>query len=68
MALPEDYNGQPRTSDGRFGRGKQNGSRSKNRGIGAKPGVQTAGMFDMPPIYAPKPKHKPQNWRDGMKG
>ncbi len=68
MAKTKDYNGQPRSDDGRFGRGKQNGSRSKNRGIGAKPSVQTAGMFDMPPINSPKPKYKPKNWRDGMEG
>ena len=63
MAETKDYNGQPRKEDGRFGRGKQNGNRSKNRSLGAKPSSNTAGLFEMPPVYAPKPKYKPGEGR-----
>jgi len=56
---PSEYNGQPRDKKGRFGRGKQNGSRSKGRNIGAKP-VEVAGLFSLPPVGVGNPKNLPE--------
>jgi hypothetical protein len=47
-----DYNGQPRTADGKFSRGKQNGSRAKGRHLGAR---NMAGINHLPPYHAPRP-------------
>jgi len=53
-----DYNGQPRSADGRFARGKQKrGSRTKGRNLGAQ--AQTAGLYSLPPYHAPRPKRRP---------
>jgi hypothetical protein len=56
---PSDYDGQPRSKNGRFGRGKQNGSRSKGRNLGAKPGKDLAGLFSLPPVRSGLPNFKP---------
>ena len=55
---PSEYNGQPRNKNGRFGRGKQNGSRAKGRNIGAKPS-DVAGLFSLPPVRSGLPSFKP---------
>ncbi len=56
---PKDYKGQPRTEDGRFGRGKQT-SRSGGRNVGNK---NVAGFYNLPPIGSDKPKHRPGSAR-----
>lgn len=61
MATP--YKGQPRAADGRFGRGKQSGSKARNRNIGATANRQVAGLWGMPPVNAPKPQHRPGEGR-----
>jgi hypothetical protein len=54
--MPQDYNGQPRSENGQFSRGKQNGSRSRGRNVGTQ---QVAGLGSLPPIKAPKPGRRP---------
>lgn len=67
MAKPPDYRGQPRRPDGKFGRGKQSGSKARGRSVGGT-SQRTAGIFSPPPFHAPKPDHRPGEGRIGRFG
>lgn len=58
---PPDYKGQPREGNGRFSRGKQNGSKANNRSMGATANrpQQVAGVWSVAPYDKPQLNHRP---------
>lgn len=61
--MAKDYNGQPRSEDGRFTYGKQTkkrGSRSKGRHVGGSSNrTRLANVNTLPPIHRKTPKGRP---------